>query len=98
MGLEGASPVPTPGVAAKGETKAEDSEGSTGPELGREKTMFRAVAARLNYLSQDRPDTTFATIATEHFRSKMSRSDAQDLENMNSGSVLRWKDTDWVSV
>ena len=41
--------------------------------------MFRAVAARLNYLSQDRPDITFATMK---LCSKMSRPDAQDLKNM----------------
>ena len=41
--------------------------------------MFRAVAARLNCLSQDRPDITFATMK---LCSKMSRSDAQDLKNM----------------
>ena len=34
LGLEGASPVPTPGVAAKGETRVEDTEDSTDPELG----------------------------------------------------------------
>ena len=41
--------------------------------------MFRAVVARLNYLSQDRPDITFATMK---LCSKMSRPDAQDLKNM----------------
>ena len=41
--------------------------------------MFRAVAARLHYLSQDRPDITFATMK---LCSKMSRPDAQDLKNM----------------
>ena len=56
LGLEGASPAPTPGVAAKEETKVEDNEESTDPELVHEETtMFRAVAARLNYLSQDGP-------------------------------------------
>ena len=80
LGLEGASPAPTPGVAAKGETRVEDNEDSTDPELGREETtMFRAVAARLNYLSQDRPDITFATMK---LCSKMSRPDAQDSMNM----------------
>ena len=54
LGLEGASPAPTSGVAAKGETRVEDNEDSTEPELGHEETtMFRAVAKRLNYLSQD---------------------------------------------
>ena len=80
LGLEGASPAPTPGVATKGETGVEDNEGSIDPELGRaETTMFREVAARLNYLSQDGPDNTFATIK---LCSKMSRPDTQDLKNM----------------
>ena len=79
-GLQGASPAPTPGVAAKGETRAEDSEDSIELELGHEETtMFRAVAARLNCLSQDRPDITFATTK---LCSKMSWHDAQDLQNM----------------
>ena len=52
LGLEGASPAPTRGVVAKGETRIEDNEGSIDPELGQEETtMFRAVAARLNFLS-----------------------------------------------
>ena len=78
LGLEGASPAPTPGEVAKGETRVEDNEGSIDPELEQEETtMFRAVAARLNFLSQDRPDKTFATMK---LCSKMS--DAQDLKNM----------------
>ena len=80
FGLEGASPAPTPGVAAKGETRVEDNEDSTDTELGQEETtMFRAVAARVNHLSQDRRDITFATMK---LCSKMSRPDAQDLKNM----------------
>ena len=80
LGLEGASPAPTPGVAAKAETRVEDIEESTDPEVGHEETtMFRAVATRLNYLSQDRPDITFATMK---LCSKMSRPDAQDVKNM----------------
>ena len=80
LGLEGASPAPTPGVAAKVETRVEDNESSIDPELVHEETtMFRAVAAKLNYMSQDRPDTTFATM---QLCSKMSRRDAQDLKNM----------------
>ena len=60
LGLENASRALTPGVAAKRETRAKDNEDSTDPELEHEEaTMFRAVAARLNYLSQDGPDRTF---------------------------------------
>ena len=80
LGLEGTSPAPTPAEAAKGETRVEENEGSVDPHLGHEETtMFRAVAARLYDLSQDRPDITFATMK---LRSKMSRPDAQDLKNM----------------
>ena len=79
-GLEGASPAPTPGVAARGKTRVKEKEGSVDPGLGHEETtFFRAVAARLNYLSQDRPDITFTTMM---LCSKMSRPDAQDLKNM----------------
>ena len=74
LGLEGTSPAPTPRAAAKGETRVEDNEGSTDPKLGQEETtMFPAVAVRLNNLSQDRPDITFATMK---LCSKMSRPDA----------------------
>ena len=34
LGLKGASPAPTPGVAAKGETRVEDNEDSTDPSWG----------------------------------------------------------------
>ena len=82
LGLEGASPAPSPGVSAKGETRVEDNESSIDPELGQEETtVFRAVAARLNYLSQDWSDITFATMK---LCSKMSRPDAQDLNNMKT--------------
>ena len=93
--FEGASPAPTPRVAAKGETRVEDNEGSPDPELGHEETtMFRAVAARLNHLSQDRPDITCATMKQ---CSKMSRPDAQDLKNMKRlGRFLVGRG--WVSV
>ena len=70
----------TPGLVAKGETRVEDNEGSINPEFGHEETtMIRAVAARLNFLSQDQPDSTFASMK---LCSKMSRPDAQDLKNM----------------
>ena len=77
LGLEGGSPVPTPGVAAKGETTVEDNDGSIDPELEHEETTM--FPARLNDLSQDRPDITFATMK---LCSKMSRPDAQDLKNI----------------
>ena len=72
---------------ATGETRVRDNEGSIDPELGHEETtMFRAVAARLIYLSQDWPDIAFATMK---LCSKMSRPDGQDLKNMKRvGRIL----------
>ena len=63
LGLEGASPAPTPGGAPR----------------GRPQMRVTKAAPRLNYLSQDRPDATFATMK---LCSVMSRPDAQDLKNM----------------
>ena len=78
LGLEGASPAPAQ------PPQAEDNQGSTDPVLGPEETtMFRAVAARLKYLSQDWSDITFATVK---LHSKRSRPNGQDLKNMKSVS------------
>ena len=61
--LWGAQPVATPGAVASkpkdGPVEAEASQGRLEPEKS---TTYRAVAARLNYLSQDRPDIKFATM------------------------------------
>ena len=97
LGLEGVSPAPTPGVAAKGKTRVEDNEGSIDPELGQEEsTMLRAVAARLNYLAQDWPDFTFATMK---LCLKMSRPGAHELKNMNRvGRFLVGRPRGWVFI
>ena len=80
LGLEGASPAPHARSSSQGRDQGRRHKGSVDAELGHEETtMFRAVAARLNYLTQDRPDITFATMK---LCSKMSRPDAQDLKNM----------------
>ena len=55
MGLESANSVTAPGNSSNGETE-EDTE-----ELGdEEKTRYRAIAARCNYLAIDRPDLQYA--------------------------------------
>ena len=62
LGLEGGSPAAILGI---GEIRVKDAKDSADPDLGPEETtMFRAVAARLNNLSQDWPDITFATLST----------------------------------
>ena len=70
LGLENDMSVSTPGVPAEGRKshsswpqyngKTQD-EGDE-PLIQEEMRRYRAVAARLNYLSQDRPDIRFATM------------------------------------
>ena len=76
LGLEGASPAPAPG----GRPGSKTTKTAPTPSWGvRRPPCPVGVAARLNYLSQERPDITFATMK---LCSKMSRPDAQDLKNM----------------
>ena len=51
--------------------------------------MFRAVAARLNDLSQDWPDIMLKDVSA-------GRTRPEELEE--GGSVSHWKATSWVSV
>ena len=91
LGLEGASPATAPGLAAKGETRVEDNEDSTDPELGHEETtMFRAVAARLNHFDYVRHH--------EAVLQDVSAGRTRLEEQEESGTVSRWKATSWVSV
>jgi hypothetical protein len=55
LGLNGANPVSTPGVKVSKEEASEDK-----PLAPDQHTPFRAVAARSNYLSADRPECQFA--------------------------------------
>ena len=87
LGVEDARLAPTPRVTAEAETKVEGIEGSIDPEMGPEETsLFRAVAARLDYFFQNRPEITFATMK---LCSEMSRPDAQHLKSMKRvGGIL----------
>ena len=62
LGLEGCKPVTTPGAREEtGKAIIKDTADSDDVLLdGHGATMFRALAARANYLSQDRPDIQFA--------------------------------------
>ena len=59
LGLEGATPISSPGLklSAHATEGTEEGEEDLDPEDHR---LFRACAARANYLSLDRPDITFA--------------------------------------
>ena len=70
LGLEGAKPLSTPGVqgptgAPKGgdteaERRFEQADKDTAGGNPVQSSKYRAIAARLNYLAQDRPDIQFA--------------------------------------
>ena len=55
LGLHGAKGAPTPGVK-----ECELTEDEETMLEGAEITLYRALAARLNYLAQDRPDIQYA--------------------------------------
>ena len=56
--MQAAKPAPTPGAA---ETNEEIKAYQVSPEMSRsDSTVFRGLAARLNYLSLDRPDLQFS--------------------------------------
>ena len=97
LGLEGASPVPTPGVAAKEETRVEDNEDSTDPELGREETTSvpcgRGEAELLVPISA-RHDVRHHEAVLKDVSAGRTRLE----EHGESGTVSRWKATGWVSV
>ena len=54
LGLGGCREVSTPGA------KEEATDGDQEPVEGEEATLFRAAAARINYLAQDRPELLYA--------------------------------------
>ena len=94
--LEGASPATTPGVTAKGETRVKDYEGSIDPELGPEEiTMFRAVAARPNYLL---PDARQYVRQHETVLTDVSAGRTIPEKHEQSWQILRWRTTSWVCV
>ena len=80
MGMEGAKPAVTPGTAeTKEETKAYDKS----PELSRrDAAVFRGLAARLNYLSLDRPDLQFSAKEVAKKMSKPREADWAKLKRV----------------
>ena len=91
LGLEGASPVSTPGVAAKGETRVEDNEDSTEPELGHvpcgrgEAELFVPRPARHHVRHRE---AVLKDVSA-------GRTRLEELEE--TGTVSRWKATSGVS-
>ena len=88
LGLINAKDVSTPGVdePKKNEEEQLEAEIPLNPE---EATAFRAVAARGNYLAQDRPDIQFAVKELCRCMSSPKREDQHKLKRL--GRYLRGK-------
>ena len=96
LGLEGVSPAPTPGVAAKGETRVEDSEGSIELELGHEDLHVPCGGGEAELLVPG--PARHYVCHYEAVLKDVSAGRTRPEEHEESGSVPRWKPTSWLSV
>jgi len=71
MGLEGANAVSTPGVKVSGKPDMDE------PLESKQASLYRGLAARANYLSQDRSDIEFAV---KEISRRMAKPRAKDLQ------------------
>ena len=78
LDMREANAVTTPCVDEQRQEEGEEMPDDT-PLVGEEATKYRAVAARINYLSQDRADIRFATM---RLCSKMSAPSVKDMEKL----------------
>ena len=78
MGVKDSKSLCTPGIA---ETGAEAAEAEV-ELMGSEMTKFRSVCARVNFLSQDRPELQFASGAISSSMSKPTESAMKSLKRM----------------
>ena len=78
LGLEGAKPVATPGV------KASHEQIETDVPIDPDKVShFRGLAARCNYLSQDRPDCQFSAKEICRFMSDPTKLGVEALKRLS---------------
>ena len=97
LGLDRSNPVATPYASAREDEKA----GNIGDDVldGERATTYRAVAARLNYLSLDRPDIRYATTMACAAMSKPTERDWTALKRIGrflrgkprAASLFRWQ-------
>ena len=67
LGLQGAKPAVTPGVK---ESEVRDEDEKSNPFMSSaDATSYRALVARLNFLSQDRPDLQYAVKEVSRYMS-----------------------------
>ena len=98
LGLEGAKPVATPGVKASHEQIETDA-----PIDPDQVSHFRGLAARCNYLSQDRPDCQFSAKEICRFMSDPTKLGVEALKRLGRYLVKRrrlvflypWQEEAW---
>ena len=80
LGLEDGKPANTPGVP-QSELRDEDDT-SNPPMAGSEATAYRALTARLNFLSQDRPDIQYAVKEVSRYMGAPRKKDMEPLKRV----------------
>ena len=80
LGLEEGKPANTPGVP-QSEMRDEDDT-SNPPMAGSDATAYRALTARLNFLSQDRPDIQYAVKEVSRYMSAPRTKDMEPLKRI----------------
>ena len=80
LSLEGGKPAATPGVPS---TEPRSEEEQDNPKLtGSEATNYRAITARLNFLSQDRPDIQYSVKEVSRWMSSPRGKDLEALKRI----------------
>lgn len=87
--LDNSKAVKTPGVH---ESEAEENREKV--EEWQTDTLFRAIAARVNYLSMDRPDLQYSSKAASQYMSQ-SCTQVFAFEKLSS-TITGYGDSDWA--
>ena len=84
FGLESGNTVSTPGIASAGPRPDDDDNDDSEEELlgPAESSVYRAIAARCNYLQPDRPDIQFAVKEPCRMMSKPTKSSWERLKRI----------------
>ena len=82
LGLQGAKPAATPDTAERDDSSYDEDDVKNPVLSNEETTLYRAVAARLNYMCSDRPDLRVSTVRRCQHMASPRRSDLQHLKRI----------------
>ena len=95
LGLQDAKPVSTPGVSATSARSEEDQENP--PLTGAEASSYRGLAARTNFLAQDRTDIQYASKEISLWMAVPRSSDWEGLKRMGRYLLGKPRATMWYA-